>query len=145
VPCTLLVFIDDATSALMALRFVPSESTDSYMRTLRTYILRHGLPMCLYSDRHSVFRTSNTDNPKPTQFAMALERLGIEGIQANSPQAKGRVERANKTLQDRLIKTMRLEGINGPMSGSTATFRRTTAASQYSQKNPRMHTWLQQH
>jgi len=111
-PCTLLVFIDDATSALMALRFVPSESTDSYLRTLRTYVLRHGLPMCLYSDRHSVFRTNNTDNPKPTQFAMALARLGIEGIQASSPQAKGRVERANKTLQDRLIKTMRLEGIN---------------------------------
>jgi len=102
--CTLLVFIDDATSALMALRFVPSESTDSYLRTLRTYVLRHGLP--------SVFRTSNTDTPKPTQFAMALARLGIEGIQASSPQAKGRVERANKTLQDRLIKTLRLEGIN---------------------------------
>jgi len=111
-PCTLLVFIDDATSALMTLRFVPSESTDSYLRALRTYILRHGLPMCLYSDRHSVFRPSNTDNPKPTQFAMALERLGIQGSQANSPEAKGRVERANKTLQDRLIKTMRLEGIN---------------------------------
>jgi len=75
-PCTLLVFIDDATSALMALRFVPSESTDSYLRVLRTYILFHGLPMCLYSDRHSVFRTSNTDTAKPTQFAMALARLG---------------------------------------------------------------------
>jgi len=110
--CTLLVFIDDATSELMALRFVPRETTHDYMQTLRDYILQHGLPMCLYSDRHSIFRTSNTQDPQPTQFARALQRLGIEGIHANSPQAKGRVERANQTLQDRLIKAMRLAGIN---------------------------------
>lgn len=110
--CTLLVFIDDATSELMALRFVPAETTTGYLRTLRTYILAHGLPMCLYSDRHSIFRSSSTDDPQPTRFEQALHRLGIEAIQANSPQAKGRVERANQTLQDRLIKAMRLAGIN---------------------------------
>jgi len=110
--CTLLVFIDDATSALMTLRFVPSESTPSYAQALRAYLLRHGLPMALYSDRHSVFRNNNSDNPGTTQFARALERLGIEGIQASSPQAKGRVERANQTLQDRLVKAMRLAGID---------------------------------
>lgn len=112
--CTLLVFIDDATSELMALRFVPAETTAAYMQTLRGYIDQHGLPACLYSDRHSIFRTSNAadDNPLPTQFARALNSLGIEDIQASSPQAKGRVERANKTLQDRLIKALRLAGIN---------------------------------
>ncbi|MCB5362870.1 hypothetical protein H0484_03750 [Pusillimonas sp. CC-YST705] len=110
--CTLLVFIDDATSELMALRFVRAETTTGYLLTLREHILEHGLPMCLYSDRHTIFRSPSAENPKPTFFAQALERLGIEGIQASSPQAKGRVERANQTLQDRLIKAMRLAGIN---------------------------------
>lgn len=110
--CTLLVFIDDATSELMALRFVQAETTTDYLLALREYILAHGLPMCLYSDRHSIFRSSNAQNPQPTYFAQALERLGIEGLQASSPQAKGRVERANQTLQDRLVKAMRLARIN---------------------------------
>ena len=110
--CTLLVFIDDATSELMALRFVASETTTDYLLALREHILAHGLPMCLYSDRHSIFRTANTEDSQPTQFARALERLGIEGLQASSPQAKGRVERANQTLQDRLVKAMRLAGID---------------------------------
>lgn len=110
--CTLLVFIDDATSDLMTLRFVNAETTTDYLSTLREHILNHGLPMCLYSDRHSIFRSSHGENRQPTQFAQALSRLGIEGLQASSPQAKGRVERANQTLQDRLIKAMRLAGIN---------------------------------
>ena len=110
--CTLLVFIDDATSELMALRFVRAETTADYLQVLRQYILTHGLPICLYSDRHSIFRSTSALNPQPTYFARALERLGIEGIQASSPQAKGRVERANQTLQDRLVKAMRLAGIN---------------------------------
>lgn len=110
--CTLLVFIDDATSELMALRFARAETTADYLRVLRQHILAHGLPMCLYSDRHSIFRSTSPQDPQPTCFAQALERLGIEGIQANSPQAKGRVERANQTLQDRLVKAMRLEAIN---------------------------------
>src|SRR5690606_23080490 len=78
------------------------------------YILEHGLPACLYSDRHSIFRTSKgaVDNRRATQFARALHSLGIEDIQASSPQAKGRVERANKTLQDRLVKALRLAGIS---------------------------------
>ncbi|WP_417251153.1 ISNCY family transposase [Castellaniella sp.] len=109
--CTLLVFIDDATSELMALRFARAESTTDYLLTLRGYIVEHGLPMCLYSDRHTIFRSPCAQNPQTTYFARALERLGIEGIQASSPQAKGRVERANQTLQDRLIKAMRLADI----------------------------------
>lgn len=110
--CTLLVFIDDATSELLSLRFVQTETTTGYLLTLREHIVEHGLPMCLYSDRHTIFRSPSTENPQATYFARALERLGIEGIQASSPQAKGRVERANQTLQDRLVKAMRLAGIN---------------------------------
>jgi hypothetical protein len=114
--CCLLVFIDDATSELMALRFVDTETTLGYMSLLEEHVLAHGLPAAVYSDRHSIFQVSKGDQKDvshmQTQFARALEQLGIEGIQANSPQAKGRVERANQTLQDRLVKEMRLQGIS---------------------------------
>lgn len=114
--CCLLVFIDDATSELMALRFVDTETTLDYMGLLEQYVLEHGLPAAIYSDRHSIFQVNRGDRKDvshtQTQFARALEQLGIEGIQANSPQAKGRVERANQTLQDRLVKEMRLQGIS---------------------------------
>ena len=114
--CCLLVFIDDATSELMALRFVDTETTLGYMSLLEEHVLAHGLPAAVYSDRHSIFQVSKGDQKDvshmQTQFARALEQLGIEGIQANSPQAKGRVERANQTLQDRLVKEMRLQSIS---------------------------------
>jgi transposase len=112
--CCLLVFIDDATGELMELQFVEAETTLGYMAALQRHIARHGLPAALYSDRHSIFRINKRDaaSDAQTQFARALTELGIEGIQANSPQAKGRVERANQTLQDRLIKEMRLAGLN---------------------------------
>lgn len=114
--CCLLVFIDDATSELMALRFVDAETTLGYMGLLEEHICTHGLPAAIYSDRHSIFQVNRGDRKDvshtQTQFARALEQLGIEGIQANSPQAKGRVERANQTLQDRLVKEMRLQGIS---------------------------------
>lgn len=114
--CCLLVFIDDATGELMALRFVDVETTIGYMRLLEEHVLTHGLPAAIYSDRHSIFQVNRGDHKDvshaQTQFARALEQLGIEGIQANSPQAKGRVERANQTLQDRLVKEMRLQGIS---------------------------------
>ena len=114
--CCLLVFIDDATSELTALRFVDAETTLGYMALLEEHVRTHGLPAAIYSDRHSIFRVNKGDHKdasqEQTQFARALEQLGIEGIQANSPQAKGRVERANQTLQDRLVKEMRLQGIS---------------------------------
>lgn len=120
--CSLLVFIDDATSELMALRFVDAETTLGYMSLLEEHIRNHGLPAALYSDRHSIFRISTGDKSGvgegQTQFARALEQLGIEGIQANSPQAKGRVERANQTLQDRLVKEMRLQGISSQQAAN---------------------------
>ena len=111
--CTLIVFIDDATSELMAMRFAPVETTQAYMETLQDYLKNHGRPIVLYSDKHSIFRISlpNCDG-ELTQFTRAMKTLEIEPIHANSPQAKGRVERANGVLQDRLVKELRLEGIN---------------------------------
>lgn len=120
-PCTLLVFIDDATSRLMQMRFVPSESTFSYFETLEGYLREHGRPVAFYSDKHSIFRVAKADAASGhgmTQFGRALAELNIEILCANSSQAKGRVERANRTLQDRLVKEMRLEGIGGMEDGN---------------------------
>lgn len=114
-PCTLLVFIDDATSAIKQLYFCDSESTFSYMVATKQYLEKHGKPVAFYTDKHTVFRVNhaeNKDKNKLTQYGRALKELNIELICANTPQAKGRVERANKTLQDRLVKEMRLAGIN---------------------------------
>ena len=112
--CTLLVFIDDAAGKLMQLHFVPTETTLGYMHVLHDHIVAHGVPAALYSDKHSIFRINSrdADPDAETQFSRAARELGIECIHANSPQAKGRVERANQTLQDRLVKEMRLAGIN---------------------------------
>ena len=111
--CCLLVFIDDATGKLQHLRFCESESAFDYMISTRLYVEQHGKPLAFYSDKHSVFRVnqSSKKDTKITQFGRVLSTLNIDIIFANSPQAKGRVERANRTLQDRLIKEMRLEGI----------------------------------
>jgi transposase len=113
-PCTLLAFVDDATSRLMHLRFVPSESAFAYMAATRAYIEAHGKPVAFYSDKHGVFRVNRPDAARGdgmTQFGRALHELDVEIICASSPQAKGRVERAHKTLQDRLVKELRLAGV----------------------------------
>lgn len=113
--CTLLVYIDDATSRLMHLHFTYSESTFSYFEATRRYIELHGKPQALYSDKASVFRCNAkhaTSGDGYTQFGRALYELNIQSICANSSQAKGRVERANQTLQDRLVKELRLQGIS---------------------------------
>ena len=110
----LLLFVDDASGQALAGRFVPQETYFAYAELCKTYFAQHGLPVAFYSDRFSVFRVNAdnaTDTDAITQFGRALEELGIELICANSPQAKGRIERAYQTLQDRLIKEMRLEGI----------------------------------
>lgn len=120
--CTLLVFIDDATGALMHLRFVPSESTESYFAALSDYLHDHGLPVAFYSDKHSVFRVNKAEARSGhgmTQFGRALSELNIEILCADSSQAKGRVERANWTLQDRLVKELRLAGISDMAAGNT--------------------------
>jgi len=113
--CCLLVYIDDATSRLMELRFCPSESTLDYMHSTKRYLIGHGKPVAFYSDKHTVFRVSDRDAKSGnglTQFGRALHELNIDIIYANSSQAKGRVERMNLTLQDRLVKELRLEGID---------------------------------
>jgi hypothetical protein len=112
--CTLLVFIDDATSRLMHLRFVESESTFAYFHATRAYLEAWGKPVAFYSDKHGVFRVNQQGalgGDGMTQFGRALHALNIDIICANSSQAKGRVERAHKTLQDRLVKELRLAGV----------------------------------
>lgn len=119
--CSLLVFIDDATSKLMQLRFVRSESAFTYFEALELYLQAHGAPVAFYSDKHSVFRVAKKDakgGQGMTQFGRALSELNIEILCANSSQAKGRVERMNRTLQDRLIKEMRLAGIASMEDGN---------------------------
>jgi hypothetical protein len=80
------------------------------MRGLRHYVGEHGVPLALYSDRHSIFGKHDPEDPTPTQFERAARELGIEPILALTPQAKGRVERAFQTLQDRWVKALRLAG-----------------------------------
>src|SRR5271166_4558866 len=114
-PCTLLAFIDDATSRLMQLRFVTSESAFDYFRTTRAYLEEHGKPVAFYSDKHGIFRVNRKEaagGEGVTQFGRALLALNIDIICANSPQAKGRIERAFGTLQDRMVKELRLAGVS---------------------------------
>jgi transposase len=113
--CTLLVFIDDATGRLMTLHFTATESTFSYFEALSKYLGTHGKPVAFYSDKASVFYVkdrSATAGKGVTQFGRALYELNIDAFCANTSQAKGRVERANLTLQDRLVKELRLRGIS---------------------------------
>lgn len=117
--CCLLVAIDDATGKLQELRFAKHETTEDYFVLMKNYLKRRGRPIALYADRHSIFKTSRSyDIYEDTQFERAMKELSIELIHANSPQAKGRVERANSTLQDRLIKLMRLDGISNMDEGN---------------------------
>jgi transposase len=113
--CTLIVFIDDATGRLTRLQFAPAETTKAYLQALEAHVLAHGLPLAFYSDRHGIFRVNAKEAQGGdgfTEFGRVAERLRIELIHATTPQAKGRVERANQTLQDRLIKEMRLAGVS---------------------------------
>jgi hypothetical protein len=120
--CTLLVYIDDATGQLLELRFVPSETFFAYCEATRHYLERYGKPVAFYTDKHGIFRVNQ---PRPlgttsglTQFGRAMQELDIQIICANLPQAKGRIERANLTLQDRLVKELRLLGISDPDIGN---------------------------
>jgi len=92
----------------------PAESTFSYFAATRAYLEQHGKPIAFYSDKASIFRVNHKQSQGngQTQFARALYELNVEGICANTSQAKGRVERAHLTLQDRLVKELRLRGIS---------------------------------
>src|SRR6202521_4690108 len=117
--CQLIALIDDATSRLWA-RFAEHDSTEENLQTLGGWLRRYGRPVAHYTDRNSIFRTTRPaqlgeqlrGHPARTQFGRALNELGIEWIAAQSPQAKGRIERLFETLQDRLVKEMRLAGID---------------------------------
>ena len=106
----LMSFIDDATGMVYA-RFYEYEGTIPAMDLLKNYILKYGLPMSIYSDKHTTYKSP--DKEALSQFGRALSELGIELIHANTPQAKGRIERSFSTLQDRLVKEMRLKNIRG--------------------------------
>jgi len=114
--CNLLVYIDDASGQLLELWFVPEETTFAYFAASRHYFERYGKPVAFYSDKHGIFRVNREQtsglSDGITQFGRAMQELDIQIICANSPQAKGRVERANQTLQDRLVKELRLQGIS---------------------------------
>lgn len=120
-PCCLIVFIDDATGRTYG-KFFESETTEAYMTVTAEYIKKYGRFEAAYSDRHGIFRVNIPGcvrRESLTQFGRALKELGIQLICANSPQAKGRVERSNRTQQDRLIKELRLAGINDMEAANT--------------------------
>jgi len=118
--CCLIVLIDDSTSRIMWMQFVKWESCFSYFQAIKTYIKNYGKPLSLYTDRLAVFETTRKSEKsyKDTQFYRAMSSIGIGLILANSPQAKGRVERVNETLQDRLVKEMRLARISSMEEGN---------------------------
>lgn len=133
----------------MHLRFGETESAFDYMMATREYLEQHGKPLAFYSDKHGIFRVNNGGSTTTgvTQFGRVLSELGIELICANSPQAKGRVERANQTLQDRLIKDMRLEGISSIEAANARwipSLPTSIVASQDQQNTPKICTepWL---
>ncbi len=109
---TLLLAVDDATGVVVNALFCELENTRGYFLLLEGLIRRCGVPLALYADRHAVFK--HTPSPEtaaaPTQFSRAMDELGIQLIFARSPQAKGRVERAAGTFQDRLVTELRLAG-----------------------------------
>lgn len=122
-PCNLTAVIDDATGALLHGVFTVEEDAQSYLMCLRQIVLEKGIPLCLYMDRHGIFRRNDdhwslqeqlAGEQTPTQVGQALREWGIEPIFALSPQAKGRVERLFNTLQDRLVQELRLAGITTP-------------------------------
>ena len=119
-PCVLLVFIDDATGQLVQLRFVESESFINYCQAAEGYFRHYGKPVAFYSDKHGIFRVNvpSLATEALTQFGRAMQELDIQLICANSPQAKGRVERVIQTLQDRLPKEMRLRGLSTLADGN---------------------------
>ena len=111
-PFTLLIAVDDATGKVADAWFCEQEDTQNYFLRIRALVEHRGVPVALYTDRHAVFKhTPGSGLPAgPTQFSRAMDELGVQMIFAQSPQAKGRVERTAGTLQDRLVAELRLAG-----------------------------------
>lgn len=119
----LQVAIDDATGKILAATFRPNEDLQGYFEILRQIITKYGIPISIYTDKHTIFKSPKTDklsvedeldgvDTPLTQFGKALNKLGINNTHANTPQAKGLIERLWKTLQDRLVIELRLSGIS---------------------------------
>jgi hypothetical protein len=118
--CVLILYIDDATSRLLYAEFVDVEDTLTLLATTKAYLERHGRPLAFYVDKDSIYKVNRNatleeelqDSSPITQFTRAMTELGVEVLCANTPQAKGRVERSFGTHQDRLVKELRLAGIS---------------------------------
>jgi transposase len=116
--CVLMAYIDDASSRVFA-RFYEYEGTIPAMDSFRRYVTHYGMPLALYTDKHTTYKSPAAPTVEEqlagrrphSQFERSLAELGVTVIHAHSPQAKGRVERLFKTLQDRLVKDLRLAGI----------------------------------
>jgi hypothetical protein len=120
-----MVMIDDATGRMQG-RFFGAETLAAAMEMMRRWCERFGIPQSLYVDRHGIYRCDREPTAEElrrkqapvTQFGRAMKELDVRLILAHSPQAKGRVERANGTLQDRLVKELRLAGIDSLASAN---------------------------
>ena len=113
--CSLIYTQDDATGEIIVARFEPTETMWGYFSLMKDHLKIHGRPIALYTDKHGVFKVNHKDAVSGggvTQFGRAMKELDIKLIYANTPQAKGRIERMNKTLQDRLVKELRLQKIS---------------------------------
>jgi hypothetical protein len=118
---TLLLAVDDATGTVPYALFRKQEDTEGYFRLMKEIIRRRGIPLALYSDRYFVFCYSKpgkeagdksiVEKGKPTQFGRAMRELGVTQVFARSPEAKGRIEKANGPFQDRLVSELRLAGV----------------------------------
>jgi transposase len=132
--CVLMVMVDDATNRIRV-RFFEEETTRASYDVLEVWVRQHGLPGALYVDRDSIYRCEGlasvadqlAGRQRQTQFGRAMEQMGVQLILANSPQAKGRVERMNGVLQDRLVKALRLAKIDD-LEGANAFLEQTYEA-----------------
>jgi transposase len=132
--CVLMVMVDDATNRIRV-RFFEEETTRASYDLLEVWVRQHGLPGALYVDRDSIYRCEGlasvadqlAGRQRQTQFGRAMEQMGVQLILANSPQAKGRVERMNGVLQDRLVKALRLAKIDD-LEGANAFLEQTYEA-----------------
>jgi hypothetical protein len=146
--CTALVYVDDATSRLMVVLFVGAESTFAYFEATHQYLKHYRKPLAFYSDKASVFRVNKQSaaaGKGHTQFGRALYELNIDGMCANTPAAKRRVERAHQTLQDLATAPQRSRPQGGPegeAAGRAISFGRANPQTQLLTSYPTPTAWI---
>lgn len=115
--CVLMAYIDDATGSVYG-RFYEYEGTIPAMDSFKRYITKYGIPLRVYLDKHTTYKSwakredELSETERLSQFGRACQELGVRLLHANSPQAKGRIERLFQTFQDRVVKEMRLKGVS---------------------------------